>query len=105
MIAHWLLGVPLPPPLDVVLTPEQLRVYEGTYRLGQGLDVTVTIEDDQLFAQGTGQEKFRLRAQGEHRFVADFDDLTRIQFFVEGNRATRFTLDQGGLQQEASRVR
>ncbi len=76
------------------------------YELRPGFEVTVSSRDGQLFAQasGPGQGEFRLKAQGDHTFVASFDDDVRVEFVVEGGTATTFILFQNG-RREAPRVR
>lgn len=54
--------IPLPPGRaartqysEIVLTPEQLAAYEGSYRMDFGATLTVKLDGDQLTAQLTGQ--------------------------------------------------
>lgn len=84
---------------DPTLTAEELARYEGTYTLssqGRTLDLRVFAQEGRLMSQATGQEGFRLRSQGNHVFIPDFDDEVRLVFTVENGRATGLTLHQGG---------
>jgi hypothetical protein len=110
-IAKWALGIGttevLDEPISVLDEPisaEDLAAYQGVYELAPGFEITVSSREGQLFAQATGQGAFRLRAQGEHTFIASFDDNVRVEFVVEGGAATTFILFQGG-RREAPRVR
>jgi len=105
VIAKWVLGVPLTVVRDLPLSAEQLAVYEGVYELRPGFELSVTARNGQLFSQATGQGEFRLRAQGEHIFIATFDDNVRLVFEVEDGRAGRMVLHQGGQTIGAERIR
>lgn len=84
---------------DLPLAREERTVYEGTYRLEVGdrtMELRIFSRDGQLVSQATGQRVVRLRYQGDHVFVPDFDDRARLVFTVEEGRATGVTLHQGG---------
>jgi serine-type D-Ala-D-Ala carboxypeptidase/endopeptidase len=85
---------------DLPLSADEMARYEGTYtlRLGErSLELRIFVQDGRLMSQAAGQGAFRLRHQGEHVFVADFDDAVRLVFTVENGRATGATLYQGGV--------
>ena len=103
-IAKWALGIEVPEVLDEPISAEDIAAYEGLYELRAGFEITVSSRGGQLFAQATGQGAFRLKAQGDHTFVASFDDNVRVEFVVEGGTATTFILFQNG-RAEAPRVR
>jgi len=104
-IAKWALGVPLVVVLDVPLSAEQMAMYQGVYEMRAGFELTVLARDGQLFSQATGQNEFRLRAQGEDVFIPTFDDNVRLVFSVAEGQATTMVLHQGGQTIEAKRVR
>lgn len=97
-IAKLALGIEVPEVLDEPIPAEDLATYEGVYELRPGFEVTVSSRGGQLFAQasGPGQREFRPKAQGDHAFVASFDDNVRVEFVVEGGTATTLILFQGG---------
>ncbi len=103
-IAKWALGIGVPVVLDEAITAEETAAYEGVYELAPGFEITISAREGLLFAQATGQGQFGLRAQGDHTFIASFDDAVRIVFVVEGARATTLILYQGG-RREAPRIR
>jgi hypothetical protein len=98
------LGVPLlQPPKDLPLTAEERARYVGTYALklptGATLPLRIFEDGAHLMSQATGQSAFRLRAQGDHVFeTAFFDRLVRLTFTVQGARAAKVTLLQGGAR-------
>jgi CubicO group peptidase (beta-lactamase class C family) len=105
------LGLPLvEPPKDLPLTAEERSRYVGTFALelpnSATLQLRVFEEGEQLTAQavGPGQGPFRLMAQGNHAFVASVDPAIRLTFTVEGARATRVVLLQGGARMAGARV-
>ena len=53
---------------EIALSPGILEEYVGTYKMGPGINVTVTLEDNRLFAQGTGQVKLPLSPKSETKF-------------------------------------
>ena len=94
------LGVPLKQRAPVVaLSAAERERYVGVYTLqlpNQAGDFTVAIEGDHLTGQLTGQRAVPLLHFGNHTFGADFDPNLRLVFSVEGNKATRLVLHQGG---------
>ena len=92
---------PKPPelPMPVHVAPEVLERYVGTYR-GSGLELAVTREEDRLYAQLTGQARFRLFAKGESEFVYRIVEA-RITFAED---ASELVLHQNGRDMPAERV-
>lgn len=101
-IARLVLGTEAPDVLDLTLSQTELAVYAGTYRVDD-VEIEVTAAEDGLHVQAPGLSS-RLLAQGDHgfRLAADADVL--VTFAVDGNRATSFTLQSGGVSQSAQRV-
>jgi hypothetical protein len=64
----------------------------------------VYLDDAHLMSQAAGQPAFRLRAQGDHVFVATLDDEVRLTFEVADDRADRVTLRQGGNEVQRERI-
>jgi CubicO group peptidase (beta-lactamase class C family) len=101
------LGVPLEvPPTVVALTAADRARYAGVYALalpGGARDFTIAEQGDALTAQLAGQGPIPLLHYGNHTFGASFDPTVRVIFTVEGGRATRVTLVQGGGRVEGPR--
>ncbi len=67
----------------ITVSSEILADYVGTYELAPGLDLVVTLEDNQLMAQAPGQDKAQLFAMTETEFFAE---ASNVQFeFVRGD--------------------
>ena len=67
----------------ITVSSEILADYVGTYEFGPGLDLVVTLEDNQLMAQAPGQDKAQLFAMTETEFFAEANN---VQFeFVRGD--------------------
>jgi hypothetical protein len=45
-----------------------LKTYEGVFVLQPGFDVVITVKENQLFAQSTGQAQFEFFASSETNF-------------------------------------
>lgn len=109
-ITRAVLGLPLsveqPSAADVPIAVDELARYTGTYDLSPTLpiQVRVFVSDERLMAQGTGQSAFPLRFVGDHTFDAPEGMEIRMVFTVAGDRATSFTLHQGGAEIVARRI-
>jgi serine-type D-Ala-D-Ala carboxypeptidase/endopeptidase len=91
---------------DLPLSAAEMAGYEGTYTLRMGersLALRIFAQDGHLMSQAAGQGAFRLRNQGDHVFIAEFDNRVRLVFTVENGRATGVTLQQNGQQVTGTR--
>jgi CubicO group peptidase (beta-lactamase class C family) len=102
------LGVPLDrPPPTVPLAAADRRRYVGVYALSMGgavREFTVAESGDGLTGQMPGQGASPIRHLGNHTFGVSFDPAVRLVFTVEGDRAVKMTLVQGGRRIEGPRV-
>jgi CubicO group peptidase (beta-lactamase class C family) len=102
------LGVPLDRPAPTVpLAAADRRKYVGVYALdfnGTVRELTVAEAGDQLTGQLAGTEASPIRHLGNHTFGVSFDPAVRLVFTIEGDRAVRVTLVQGGRRIEGPRV-
>jgi CubicO group peptidase (beta-lactamase class C family) len=92
-IQRWLLGIEVA--LDLELAPEVLARYEGTYGRDPDMQMIVSLRADGLYAQTTGQDAVRLRAQGEHRFIPTFPESASLTFHLEDGGVVGMTLVWG----------
>jgi CubicO group peptidase (beta-lactamase class C family) len=78
--------------------------YVGQYKLKEDSILTVTKEDNKLFTQVTGQEKFEIYPEAETEFfVKSFD--AKISFVKgENGKATKLILHQGGMDHVAEKI-
>jgi hypothetical protein len=88
---------------DLPLTTAERARYLGTYDLGQ-LQVRIFERDGVLMGQATGQSALRMMYQGEQTFLLDAPEAIKLVFELDGERATRFTLHQGGAVMPAPRI-
>ncbi|HVG43246.1 MAG TPA: serine hydrolase, partial [Longimicrobium sp.] len=106
-VARAALGLPLEVrPTVVPLAAADRARYAGVYALalpGGARDFTVAEQGDGLTGQLAGQNPVPLLHYGNHTFGASFDPSLRVIFTVEGGRATKMTLRQGGEQVDGPR--
>jgi CubicO group peptidase (beta-lactamase class C family) len=99
-LARAALGAPLDqPPKAIPLGATERRRYLGVYALalpGGPRDFTIAEDGDHLTAQLAGQGASPLIYFGSDTFGAAFDRALRIIFTMDGARATKLTLLQGG---------
>jgi hypothetical protein len=81
----------------VALVAEQLAPLAGVYAVRPAFKLTMSVRDDQLWAQATGQGAFPLFAKSPRRFFARITPL-EIEF-AEGSPPPFLTLFQGGMTQ------
>jgi CubicO group peptidase (beta-lactamase class C family) len=89
----------------VAVDPKILAKYVGTYHLGPGFDLVMTLENGQLMAQATGQMKIPLYPESNTKFfptviVADIDFSKDAQ-----GKVTGLVLDQGGRDFSAPKTK
>ena len=103
-IARLLLDVaPATQPMDVTLSAEERRQYEGTYDIGP-LIVRVFSREGALWAQSEGQPAFQLLAQSGGVFLARGAPDIRLVFTLDDEKASELTLHQGGQLFQGPRV-
>ena len=87
---------------QVTLDPTILDRYVGRYMLIPTFILTVTREENHLYAQATGQEKFEIFAKSEREFFYTVVDA-QITFETDATgRATKLILHQNGIDQPAA---
>jgi hypothetical protein len=87
---------------EVALPPAVLERYPGTYRLQQGFDLVITLENGQLMSQATGQAKAPLFAESERKFFLKVANA-QIEFVGDSAHAAELVLYQGGRETRAPR--
>ena len=88
---------------EITLSPEVLSQYVGTYELQPGFDLVITLEDDQLFSQATGQTKIKIFAETETKFFLKVVDA-QLEFFKdESGKTSHLVLHQGPAEIKAQR--
>lgn len=101
-------AAPVRPTDKVATTAAQRDAVSGEYELtlptGAKLPLRVYVEDGLLYLQPQGQRVTRLYHQGADTFLTGVGGI-RIVFAMEGGRAAKLTMYQGGATMEAPRVR
>lgn len=88
---------------EIQVSPQVLAKYAGTYALGPGMDVTMTVEDGHLMTQITGQPKFELFAESETKFFLKVIEA-QVEFFTDPSGAvTHLVIHQGGQDVKATK--
>jgi CubicO group peptidase (beta-lactamase class C family) len=91
------------PRKEIQVSPQVLAKYAGTYELGPGVDVTMTVEGGRLMTQITGQPKFELFAESETKFFLKVVEA-QVEFFKDASGAVaHLAIHQGGRETKAAR--
>jgi len=88
-----------PPPTraEVPASVDVLETYVGVYPLAPDFALTVTVEDDVLWAQATGQENYRIYPESETEFFYKVVDAQITFTRDESGSVTGLVLHQGGV--------
>jgi CubicO group peptidase (beta-lactamase class C family) len=88
---------------EIAVPGQLLAQYAGTYNLAPGFDLVITVDNGQLMAQATGQQKFPLFAESETSFFLKAVDA-QVDFAKDtAGAVTALTLHQGGRDAKAMR--
>ncbi|MGB7761519.1 MAG: serine hydrolase [Bryobacteraceae bacterium] len=99
-----LAGAPVKERTAIPVDPKILEGYVGRYQLTPTFSITITRDEDRLFAQATAQPKFQIFAESEKEFFLKVVEA-QITFKTDAQgRATELILHQGGMDQRAARV-
>jgi CubicO group peptidase (beta-lactamase class C family) len=107
-LAAILLGEPydLPEAIDTVtVSAAVLERYVGTYQLAPEFQITITLENGQLFAQGTGQPAIALYPASDTEFFALAPELRIVFNPAESGTVESLTLIQGGQSSPVPKVK
>jgi CubicO group peptidase (beta-lactamase class C family) len=81
---------------EIQLDDKVLQRYVGRYELAPNFVITITQQDDHLFAAATGQPRFEIFAEGEKAFFLKAVDA-QVTFETDGNgKVQRLVLHQLG---------
>ncbi|MEJ2216289.1 MAG: serine hydrolase [Gemmatimonadota bacterium] len=97
---------PPPPPhrTAMALTPAQLQPYVGRYAIAPGAILTVTLRQDQLFVQLTGQSPLPIYAESDGHFFLKVVDATLDFVRDDKGNVTAAVLHQNGRDVTAQRM-
>jgi len=94
-LATTAIGMPMKTPKKIEVPIEQLRQYEGDYKLSPALTISVSVKKGKLIAQATGQPTFELEPRDTHTFYVDAVNA-KVVFNLENKEVQSLTLHQGG---------
>jgi len=96
--------VTLPSERKEIALPEAiLKQYVGVYELAPGVDITMSLQGNQLMTQRNGQPIFPLFAETETKFFLKVVDA-QVEFFRDASgKVTHIVLHQAGMDHKAVR--
>lgn len=80
---------------EIEISPESLNIYPGTYQLRPGMNITISLEENQLYALVTGQSKNPIFPFDRHKFFFKIA-FAQIEFNINDNKVESLTLHQNG---------
>lgn len=89
---------------EMHITAQQAITYTGTYRLSPDFFIEITSEGNRVFAQATGQPRFEIFPESEHRFFLKVVDAEILFNVVGDGKSIGLTLFQGGMEIPGHRV-
>ncbi len=101
------LGEVVEAPKDAVVAADTavLESYVGTYELAPSFAITITRENERLFAQATGQDRFELFAESKAKFYLKVVDA-QVSFIPNSaGEIDQLTLHQNGQNMPGKRLR
>jgi len=90
-------------PDEVVVPPDVLESYVGTYQLTPEFAIVITLEDGRLNAQATGQPKFQIFASAENEFFWKVVDAQLTFNRASDGSVSGITLHQNGADLPGTR--
>jgi CubicO group peptidase (beta-lactamase class C family) len=110
-VARAVYGIPLVQPVHAarkVPLPDSVRsAVQGKYNVDMGakkLLISFFADSTGLRTQAEGQSSFPIYYAGDLTFAAEMDPSMRIRFDLDHGRATRVTVEQGGVSHGGPRV-
>ena len=83
---------------SVQVSEQQMKAYTGNYQITPMFGITVTYQDGQLFAQATGQQKFRVFPESQNIFYYKVVEA-KLEFVEDKNgEYNKLILHQGGRE-------
>ncbi len=89
----------------ITVSSNILSTYTGTYELQPGFLIEVTTEDDRIFAQATGQQRFEIFAESPETFFLKVVPAKVIFNKDSNGKIESLTLFQGGQEIEGKKIK
>jgi len=90
--------------VEVEVAEDVLETYVGEYELAPTFSIVVTLEAGALFAQATGQAKFRIFAESETQFFLRVVDAQMSFTMDDSGAVTGIILHQNGANQPGRKI-
>ncbi len=88
---------------EIKLDDAALQQYLGEYQLAPNFSIAVTLKDNYLYGQATGQQPFQMFAKGEKRFFLKAVEA-EVEFFKNGEgKVTEMVLYQNGREMKGQK--
>ncbi|RIA10360.1 CubicO group peptidase (beta-lactamase class C family) [Flavobacteriaceae bacterium MAR_2010_72] len=88
----------------ITLAPEILKQYIGKYEIMPQFIIEITVNENQIFAQATGQPQFEIFAEKEDSFFLKVVPAELIFNKDDKGKVVSATLNQGGQQMTGSKL-
>ena len=88
----------------VTIDKRFLQAYAGRYQLNPNFIITITSENDKLYAQATNQPRFEILPLSEKEFTVKEVNAKLIFVTEADGKVSKFILDQGGMRQDLVRL-
>lgn len=90
---------------EITVTAEQLKAYEGTYQLSPDFSITVSVKDDHIYVQATGQSQLEIFQEKEDFFFLKVVDA-QVKFKRNDRKEiTALVLIQNGQEMEGTKIK
>jgi CubicO group peptidase (beta-lactamase class C family) len=90
--------------VEIKVDEKILDTYVGEYALAPGFTFVVTREGGRLFVQATGQERFEIFAEEQHKFFTKVNDA-QFEFVTDAlGNVSKVLLSQNGKKMEAGKI-
>ena len=96
---------PLPNENGIKVDEKILAAYVGEYEIPSIMTFSVTKEQDKLFLQGEGQDKFEIFADTETKFFTKVNDAEFEFVKDDSGKVTKAILNQGGREADAKKIK
>ena len=96
---------PVPTQSGIKVDEKILETYVGEYEITPELTFVVTKEQDRLFLQATGQDKFEIFAEAENKFFLKVNDAQLEFVKADLGKVVKAILNQGGRQTDAKKIK
>ncbi|MGV3656998.1 MAG: serine hydrolase [Chitinophagaceae bacterium] len=88
---------------EIKLDDAELQQYIGEYQLAPSFSITISLKDNYLYGQATGQPPFQMFAKSEKRFFLKAVEA-EVEFFKDGaGKVTEMILYQNGREMKGQK--